>query len=91
MKDFNIDLNNIHERELHPFLVYYLAKKMNIYTKTVYHEVSTRIGRGKSEWLHPDIVGFDLPVASWDEKVLQLCGEFSLNRATIYSFELKNL
>lgn len=89
MKHINIDLNNIHERELHPFLVYYLAKKMNIYTKTVYHEVSTKVGRGKSEWLHPDIVGFDLPVAKWDEKVLQLCREFSLNRATIYSFELK--
>ena len=89
MKYINIDLNNIHERELHPFLVYYLANKMNIHTKTIYHEVSTKSGKGKSEWLHPDIVGFSLPVSKWNEKVLELCREFSLNRATIYSFELK--
>ena len=56
MKPINIDINNMHERELHPFLVYYLAKKMNIHAKTVYHEVSTKRGKGKSEWLHPDIV-----------------------------------
>lgn len=89
MAECQIDLTNIHERELHPFLVNYLAKKMNIYTKTIFHEVSTKIGRGKSEWLHPDIVGFDLPVKNWSEKVLELCGNFSINRATLYSFELK--
>lgn len=89
MGENKIDLNNIHERELHPFLVIYLAKKMNIYTKTIFHEVSTKIGRGKSEWLHPDIVGFDLPVKNWSEKVLELCGNFTINRATLYSFELK--
>ena len=89
MKQINIDLNNMHERELHPFLVYYLARKKNIYAKTVYHEISTKRGKSKSEWLHPDIVGFDLPVAKWNEKVLELCKEFSLNRATIYSFEIK--
>lgn len=89
MSNIHIDLNDIHERELHPFLVRYLAKKMNIYTKTIFHEVSTKLGKGKSEWLHPDIVGFNLPVENWDEKVLELCGNFSINRATIYSFELK--
>lgn len=89
MGERKIDLKNIHERELHPFLVIYLAKKMNIYTKTIFHEVSTKTGRGKSEWLHPDIVGFDLPVRNWSEKVLELCGNFTINRATLYSFELK--
>lgn len=85
----NLSINNLHERELHPFLVRYLAKKMNVSSKTIYHEVSTKIGRGKSEWLHPDIVGFNLPVENWSEKVLELCGNFSISRATIYSFELK--
>lgn len=89
MKESKIDLKNIHERELHPFLVKYLAKKMNIYTKTIFHEVSTKAGRGKSEWLHPDIVGFDLPVENWNEKILELCGNFDVSRATLYSFELK--
>lgn len=89
MEHKTVCLNNLHERDIHPFLVSYLAKKMNVYSKTIYHEVSTKIGRGKSEWLHPDVVGFNLPVENWSEKVLDLCGKFSINRATIYSFELK--
>ena len=89
MVENKIDLKNIHERELHPFLVTYLDKKMNIHTKTIFHEVSTKTGKGKNEWLHPDIVGFDLPVRNWGEKVLELCGNFTINRATLYSFELK--
>lgn len=87
----NLSINNLHERELHPFLVRYLAKKMNVYSKTIYHEVSTKTAKGKSEWLHPDIVGFNLPVENWSEKVLELCGNFSISRATIYSFELKKV
>lgn len=82
-------LNNLHERDIHPFLVRYLAKKLNIYSKTVYHESSAKGSKGKNEWLHPDVVGFNLPVEGWNEKVLELCETFSINRATIYSFELK--
>lgn len=82
-------LNNLHERDIHPFLVRYLAKKLNIFSKTVYHESSTKSSKGKNEWLHPDVVGFNLPVGNWNEKVLALCENFSVNRATIYSFELK--
>lgn len=36
MSNMHIDLKNIHERELHPFLVRYLAKKMNIYIQKLY-------------------------------------------------------
>jgi len=82
-------LNNLHERDIHPFLVRYLAKKLNIYSKTVYHESSTKGSKGKNEWLHPDVVGFNLPVECWNKKVLELCKTFSINRATIYSFKLK--
>lgn len=91
MNDLKIDLKNMHERDLHPFLVIYLSKVMNIHSKTIYHETSIKTSKGKSEWLHPDIVGFDLPVANLDEKVLELCGKFSISRATIYSFELKKI
>lgn len=89
MEDTLNYLNNLHERDIHPFLVRYLAKKLNIYSKTVYHESSTKGTKGKNEWLHPDVVGFNLPVENWNEKVLGLCENFSINRATIYSFELK--
>lgn len=82
-------LNNLSERNIHPFLVRYLAKKLKIYSKTIYHETSTKGNKGKNEWLHPDIVGFNLPLEGLNEKVLGLCENFSINRATIYSFELK--
>lgn len=85
----NLYLKNLHERDIHPFLVRYLAKKLNVYSKTIYHESSTKGNKGKNEWLHPDVVGFNLPVENWSEKVLELCGNFSINRATVYSFELK--
>ncbi|HHD2753891.1 TPA: hypothetical protein ACOTG0_002713 [Clostridium perfringens] len=85
----NVYLKNLHERDIHPFLVRYLAKKLNVYSKTIYHESSTKGNKGKNEWLHPDVVGFNLPVENWSEKVLELCGNFSINRATVYSFELK--
>lgn len=85
----NIYLKNLNERDIHPFLVRYLAKKLNVYSKTIYHESSTKGNKGKNEWLHPDVVGFNLPVKNWSEKVLELCGNFSINRATVYSFELK--
>lgn len=82
-------LKTLDERELHRFLVSFLANNLNIYSKTIFHESSIKSAKGRNEWLHPDIVGFSLPVESWDEKVLELCGKFSLNRATIYSFEMK--
>lgn len=91
MEHITNHLNNLYERDIHPFLVRYLAKKLNIYSKTVYHETSTKSNKGKNEWIHPDVVGFNLPVENWNEKVLGLCEKFSINRATIYSFELKKI
>lgn len=82
-------LKNLDERGLHKFLVSFLANNLDVYAKTIFHESSTKSAKGRNEWLHPDLVGFSLPLESWDEKVLELCGKFSLNRATIYSFEMK--
>ncbi len=54
------------ERDLHPLLAYYaytntdFNKGKAIYTKTIFHEKSKK--NGYNEWVHPDIVGFYIPI-----------------------------
>lgn len=84
-----IDLRNVHERELYPFLITYLNEKMKIGTKTISHEKSAKAEKGMNEWLHPDVVGFNLPGQNLNEKIFELCGNFFIDRAVLYSFELK--
>lgn len=55
-----------HERDLHPLLAYYansnpsFNRGRSIYTKTIFHESSAK--NGYNEWVHPDMVGFYLPL-----------------------------
>lgn len=47
----NLYLKNLHERDIHPFLVRYLAKKLNVYSKTIYHESSTKGNKANNIWM----------------------------------------
>jgi len=58
-----------------------------IYTKTIYHEKSTK--NGLSEWVHPDMVGFYIPIDDWNSRLLELSNIPGSNSITLYSFELK--
>ena len=49
-----------HERDLHKFLSYYVYTYKCIYTKTIFHESSSK--KKYSQWLHPDIVGVYFPL-----------------------------
>ena len=57
------------ERDLHPLLTYFAYTNLSfnrgrsIFTKTMYHEKSRK--SGYSEWIHPDMVGFYLPLDDW--------------------------
>ncbi len=48
-----------HERDLHPFLTYMACHNENLkcYTKTIFHEVSSKSQKGMDRWLYPDMVG----------------------------------
>lgn len=48
-----------YERDLHPLLTSFVNgdSHFKCYTKTIYHEKSTKDKKGKNKWLHPDIVG----------------------------------
>ncbi len=48
-----------HERDLHPFLTYMACHNENLkcYTKTIFHEESSKSPKGMDRWLYPDMVG----------------------------------
>lgn len=81
------------ERDLHPLLSYFAYTNSNfnrgkaIYTKTIYHEKSNK--SGLNEWIHPDIVGFYIPIDDWNNKLLEFNGVSESNSIIMYSFELK--
>ncbi len=81
------------ERDLHPLLAYVVNtnarfnRGRNIYTKTIYHEKSAK--KGYSEWLHPDMVGFYIPLEDWQSDLLDFNKITDNNSVRLFSFELK--
>lgn len=88
-----LEKSTFHERELHPLLTYFANANLqfnrgkNIFTKTIYHEKSTK--KGLNEWLHPDMVGFYLPIDDWKKDLLELNKITDNNSLKLFSFELK--
>ncbi|MCZ7555764.1 MAG: HTH domain-containing protein [Bacteroidia bacterium] len=82
-----------HERDLHPLLTYFayanptFNRGRSILTKTIYHEKSQR--SGYNEWVHPDIVGFYLPLDDWRPDVIEFNRLSDNNSLRLFSFELK--
>ncbi|REJ16168.1 MAG: hypothetical protein C6W58_10060 [Bacillaceae bacterium] len=75
------------ERDLHPFLTYYVNTYLNVYTKTIYHEKSSK--RTYSQWLHPDLVGINFPIGEWESEVLDFGLTLGSQLVKLYSFEVK--
>jgi hypothetical protein len=82
-----------HERDLHPLLTYFayanptFNRGRSIYTKTIFHEKSQR--SGYNEWIHPDIVGFYLPLDDWRPDVIEFNRLSDNNSLRLFSFEMK--
>ncbi len=81
------------ERDLHPLLTYFayanptFNRGRSIFTKTIYHEKSQR--SGYNEWIHPDMVGFYLPLDDWRPDVIEFNRLSDNNSLRLFSFELK--
>lgn len=75
------------ERELHPFLTYFANTYLNIYTKTIFHEKSSK--RSYSQWLHPDLVGVNFPIGEWETEVFDLGITYGSQLTKLSSFEVK--
>jgi hypothetical protein len=82
-----------HERALHPLLTYFVYanpafnRGKSIFTKTIYHEKSAK--SGYNEWIHPDIVGFYLPLDDWRPSVIEFNRLSDNDSLKLFSFELK--
>jgi hypothetical protein len=79
------------ERDLHPLLTYFAysnpAFKPGMFTKTILHEKSKH--SGYNEWIHPDMVGFYLPLDDWQPNVIELNRLSDNNSLRLFSFEIK--
>lgn len=81
------------ERNLHPLLTYFaysnpsFNRGRNIFTKAIYHEKSKK--GDYNEWLHPDLVGFYLPIEDWNENLIEFNRLSDNNALRLFSFEIK--
>jgi uncharacterized protein len=81
------------EHDLHALLAYFaysnpsFNRGRSIYTKTIPHEASLK--GGYNQWVHPDMVGFYLPLEEWNPEVVELNRISDNNSIRLYSFEIK--
>lgn len=85
--------SEFHERDLHPLLAYFayanpsFNRGRSIFTKTILHERSAK--SGYNEWVHPDMVGFYLPLEDWRPDVIEFNRLSDNNSLKLFSFEIK--
>ncbi|RVZ71961.1 HrgA protein [Helicobacter pylori] len=81
-----------HERNLHPFLTYMAINNENLkcYTKTIFHEESSKSPKGMDRWLYPDMVGVRFLHAELsNENLIAFSKKFDTLPIKLVSFELK--
>ncbi|GAA8027419.1 COG2958 family protein [Helicobacter pylori] len=82
----------VHERDLHPFLTYMAINNENLkcYTKTIFHEESSKSIKGMDRWLYPDMVGVRFLHAELsNENLIAFSKKFDTLPVKLVSFELK--
>ncbi len=82
----------VHERDLHPFLTYMAIHNENLkcYTKTIFHEESSKSPKGMDRWLYPGMVGVRFLHAEWsNENLIAFSKKFDTLPVKLVSFELK--
>lgn len=80
-------VETIHERSLHRLLSDYLLGK-NIFSKTIFHESSTRIDQAQ-KWVHPDMVGVEFNEFQESTTRTLLKVAETKEYVSLYSYELK--
>ncbi|WP_120919617.1 COG2958 family protein [Helicobacter pylori] len=82
----------MHERNLHHFLTYMACHNENLkcYTKTIFHEGSSKSPKGIDRWLYPDMVGVRFLHAELsNENLIAFSKKFDTLPVKLVSFELK--
>lgn len=83
--------DSYNERDLHPLLTKFAFsdEHFKCYTKTIYHEKSSKRKKGMNKWLHPDIVGVYFPFEDYHQNTLGIINALNESAAKIFSFEVK--
>ncbi len=82
----------MHERDLHSFLTYMAINNENLkcYTKTIFHEESSKSPKGMDRWLYPDMVEVRFLHAELSNKnLIAFSKKFDILPVKLVSFELK--
>ncbi|GAA8075839.1 COG2958 family protein [Helicobacter pylori] len=83
---------SMHERDLHPFLtcMAFYNENLKCYTKTIFHEGSSKSPKGMDRWIYPDMVGVRFLHAEWsNENLIAFYKKFDTLPVKLVSFELK--
>lgn len=80
-----------YERDLHPLLAKFVFsdEHFRCYSKTIYHEKSSKKAKGRNKWLHPDMVGVHFPFEDYHKNTLDIINALNESATQIFSFELK--
>ncbi|WRB12616.1 COG2958 family protein [Helicobacter pylori] len=92
LKPSTTSVRIVHERDLHPFLTYMAINNENLkcYTKTIFHEESSKSIKGTDRWLYPDMVGVRFLHAELsNENLIAFSKKFDTLPVKLVSFELK--
>ncbi len=93
VKGTHQEKNKFTERDMHPLITYFaftnreFNKGREVYTKTIFHEKSKK--KGLNEWIHPDMVGFHMPIENWNRILLDYNDISDSNSIRLYSIEIK--
>lgn len=79
------------EKDLHKILSSFVSSNPHFMakTKTINHLRSSRKQAGRTEWLHPDIVGIHFAFKDYSKQTLNLQKLLSTSSYKLFSFELK--
>lgn len=84
-------IKSYNERDLHPLLAKFVFsdEHFRCYSRTIYHEKSSKKAKGRNKWLHPDMVGVHFPFEDYNRNTLDIINALNESAAQIFSFELK--
>ncbi len=90
-KQPTVKKESYNERDLHPLLAKFAFsdEHFKCYTKTIYHEKSSKRKKGMNKWLHPDMVGVYFPFEDYHKNTLDIIKALNESAARIFSFEMK--
>lgn len=79
------------ERDLHPLLVKFVYEsEFYAYSKTIFHEQSSKSTSGRDRWMYPDVVSVHFPFSDdYKEETLNFLSTANELKCKLYSFELK--